>query len=367
MAHVQRRGSGRWRARYRDPQNRERSRTFTTKRDAEHWLDTVRGDLAKGTYRPPSRTKTTVAELGDEWLRSNPGKRPTTLTRDRDSLRKFATLAPMPIRAVTPAHVQGAIDAMRQLAPKTVRTHYGVLRAALSWAVEADLLDRSPCRGIRLPTLSKAPKPIVGSADILRLVEAMPEPYRPAVWLGALGLRQAEVFGLRVGSVDFLRRTLTVSATVNEVEGQFVAGDGKTASSVRTISLPQSVVELLAEHLARTGRQRPDDLVLQAPHGGPVRATNFRLRVYNPALERAGLPGLTFHRLRHSAGHVMRELGVPLEVIQRRLGHASIRTTADIYGSLPASVDRAVADQIDGAFRKPEAPPRPGDADSATS
>jgi integrase len=44
----------------------------------------------------------------------------------------------------------------------------------------------------------------------------------------------------------------------------------------------------------------------------------------------------------------MEELGVSLEVIQRRLGHASIRTTADVYGSLPETVDRAVADQLDG-------------------
>ena len=46
----------------------------------------------------------------------------------------------------------------------------------------------------------------------------------------------------------------------------------------------------------------------------------------------------------------MRELGEQLEVIQRRLGHASIRTTADIYGSLPERVDRAVADQLNDLF-----------------
>ncbi|MGH9225755.1 MAG: tyrosine-type recombinase/integrase [Acidimicrobiales bacterium] len=71
------------------------------------------------------------------------------------------------------------------------------------------------------------------------------------------------------------------------------------------------------------------------PAGGQVRATNFRLRIYTPATRKAGLEGLTFHRLRHSAGHMMREVGVSLEVIQQRLGHASIRTTADIHGSLP--------------------------------
>jgi integrase len=144
---------------------------------------------------------------------------------------------------------------------------------------------------------------------------------------------------------------LVVRATTNEVNGRFVEGSGKTKTSSRTFSVPQRVLDELAAHLARTGRTAPEDRVLQAPKGGPVRATNFRLRVYNPALVRAGLEGLTFHRLRHSAGHMMREVGTPLEVIQQRMGHASIRTTADIYGSLPESVDRNVAEQLDGLFR----------------
>jgi integrase len=63
-----------------------------------------------------------------------------------------------------------------------------------------------------------------------------------------------------------------------------------------------------------------------------------------------GLDGLTFHRLRHSAGHHIREAGEGLEIIQKRLGHASIRTTADVYGSLPASVDTAVADRLDNLY-----------------
>ena len=166
-----------------------------------------------------------------------------------------------------------------------------------------------------------------------------------------MGLREAEVFGLRVGSINFLRRTITVEATVNEVEGLIVEGEGKTPNSNRTFSAPQEVLDELAAHLRRTGRTSPEDLVLQAPNGGPVRATNFRYRVYTPALKATGLDGLTFHRLRHSAGHMMREVGVPLEVIQRRLGHASIRTPAVIYCSRPETVDRAAADQLDGLFR----------------
>jgi integrase len=129
------------------------------------------------------------------------------------------------------------------------------------------------------------------------------------------------VFGLRVKAIDFLRKTVTIEATV-------------TRSSVRTISLPDLIVDVLADHLQRTGRMRPNDYVLQAPEAGP--SQNFRRCVYRPALEKAKLDtGLNFHRLRHSAGHHMRETGKPLEVIQKRLGHANIRTTADVHGSLP--------------------------------
>jgi integrase len=158
------------------------------------------------------------------------------------------------------------------------------------------------------------------------------------------------VFGLKVEAIDFLRKTVTIEATVNEVDGQLIIGDGKTRSSVRTISLPDFIVDVLAEHLQVTGRKEAD-YVLQAPDGGPVRANNFRRRVYRPALEKAGLDsGLTFHRLRHSAGHHMRETGEPLEVIQKRLGHASIRTTADVYGSLPVAVDKAASDRLNAMY-----------------
>ena len=65
-------------------------------------------------------------------------------------------------------------------------------------------------------------------------------------------------------------------------------------------------------------------------------------------------------RLRRRSPPPLGRVGVPLEVIQRRFGHASIRTTADIYGTLPANVDRAAADQLDGSSRRlpPAAPLR---------
>jgi integrase len=74
---------------------------------------------------------------------------------------------------------------------------------------------------------------------------------------------------------------------VNEVDGQLIVNDGKTRSSVRTISVPDFIVDVLAQHLQQTGRRKAD-YVLKAPDGGPVRANNFRRRIYRPALKAAG-------------------------------------------------------------------------------
>lgn len=346
------RPSRRWRARYVGPDMRERSRTFARRPDAEAWLAEQQAAIRGGAWTDPDRGRTRFAEVARSWLASNPNKRPTTRARDETVIRTHLdpVIGATAIDQLRPSHVRGVVDRMTQrgLAPKTVRTNYGVLRAIITWAVEDDLIARSPCRGVRLPAdRVKVQRPVAGAEDILRLADEVGPKWRCAVLLGALGLRRAEVFGLRVGSIDFLRRTLTVERTLGEINGKIVEGTGKTEASVRTISVPQSVLDELSVHLARTGRRGPDDLVFQAPRGGPVRATNFRLRVYDPAVRRAGLDGLSFHRLRHSAGHIMREMGVPIEVIQKRLGHRSIRTTADVYGSLPESIDRGVANQLD--------------------
>lgn len=347
--------TGHWEARYRDPTGKQRSRTFVRRADANAFVTAVETDMRRGSWQDPALGRRRFEDVASEWLKSNPRKRPTTYTRDADVIRVhlLPALGGFRIGDIRPSDVQQVVERMhaRGLAPRTIRTNYGVLRAILTWAVTNDIIDRSPCRGIRMPELNAVKRPIVLADDINRLADAIDPDYRVAVFLGALGLRQAEVFALRVGAIDFLKRTLTVQATVNEVQGQLIEGIGKTPNSNRTFSVPREILDELSAHLVRTRRRRPGELVLQAPDGGPVRATNFRYRIYAPALRAVGLDGLTFHRLRHSAGYMMREVGIPLEVIQRRLGHASIRTTADIYGSLPEKVDRAAADQLNDLFR----------------
>ena len=98
------------------------------------------------------------------------------------------------------------------LAPSTVGRTYSVLRAVLNFAVDRDLLLRSPCRDIRLPSVPAMSRRVPSPAELVKLATALDDGYGPMVWLGAVvGMRWGEVAGLRVGRLDLLRSIMTVS------------------------------------------------------------------------------------------------------------------------------------------------------------
>ena len=113
--------------------------------------------------------------------------------------------------------------------------------------------------------------------------------------------------------------------------------------------MPRFLADELADHLAG---KAPGDLVFTAPEGGVLRNTNFRPRFFDPAAEKAGLPGLTPHELRHTAASLAVAAGANVKAVQQMLGHASAAMTLDVYAGLFADDLDAVADRLDRAFAK---------------
>jgi len=103
------------------------------------------------------------------------------------------------------------------------------------------------------------------------------------------------------------------------------------------------VIDALSDHLGR----HPGDLVFTAPDGGFIRRTNWRRRVWAPAIEAAGVSGVRPHDLRHFGAAVAIAAGAHPKAIAERLGHASITTTLNIYGALFPSLDEELAGKID--------------------
>lgn len=124
------------------------------------------------------------------------------------------------------------------------------------------------CRRRRSPTRTTASASLNEKSSTGSLLPCRRTAARSSTWPGFLGLRWSECVGLRVGRIDFLKRTLTVAETIAEVGGVLVPAPVKTKASRRTLAVPPFLVDLLAAHLAATGRTAHDALVFQSTEGG---------------------------------------------------------------------------------------------------
>lgn len=116
----------------------------------------------------------------------------------------------------------------------------------------------------------------------------------------------------------------------------------------RAVTIPHFLRDRLADHLRSITSD--DDLVFQAPRGGPIRYPNFLRRVWKPALVEAGLPEMGVHALRHTCAALLISQGAHPKAIQSHLGHRSITTTLDRYGHLFEDEHDKLADRLDAVY-----------------
>lgn len=353
MAWVRRAPSGRWRAEWRDPSGRKRSKTFRRRRDAEAFLAGVETDKARGLYRDPSAGRIKLQDFAREWVRTTVHLRPSTVARYKSLLRThiLPALGALPLNSIRPLEVRSFVSDLEKkgLAPSTVRQGYVILARILKAAELSELIARSPTVGVDLPRARRAEPHFLTAEEVGRLAGAVDPRYRVFVLTGAYGaLRWGELAGLRVRRLRLLERKLDIVETAIEVSGRLVFGPPKTGT--RTVTLPASIGEELGAHLARY----PDaqGFVFSAPEGGALRHRNFTSRYWEPAVEKAGLAPLRIHDLRHTGVALAIAAGAHPKAIQERLGHASITTTLNVYGHLFEGLEEQVATGLDETFRR---------------
>jgi integrase len=195
----------RYGVRYRTLEGDQREETFRTRREADHRLHAIEADKLRGGWLDPRRAARPFGEICEEWLASNPAKRDSTVARDRSTLdvHILPTLGRTPVGSVTPRAIQMLVKGWTT-APVTTRRNFGMLRAVLNYAVECDVIARSPARGVKLPTVEQKKHRIIDADELATLAEALGPEHAPMAYLGALlGFRWGEVAALRVGRVDF--------------------------------------------------------------------------------------------------------------------------------------------------------------------
>jgi len=343
--------------RLRSPDGKQVSETYYRKQDAIDAENAARIDKRRGAWTDPRFAKMTVADLGAQWMSSNPAKRSGSRHREVSILRLHVnpTLGAKPIGAVTQPNIQGLVNswiATRQ-APRTIKRQYEVVRAKFNFAVNADWLGRTPCRNIKLPRVTPLKRKLPDNDGLDRLALELGE-YAPMFWVGVLtGLRWAEVAGLRVGSAQLLQGNLFITEQrTRDLDDDDVTAEPKSEAGIRPLAIDPVLAEILAEHIAarRLTAADSEQLLFVGRRGGPLNYSHWRQRVWVPACERASLPGLQFHDLRRVNATGMVAEGVDPKTAQVRFGHTDIRLTLGLYAQAVTASNRAAAQSLAARF-----------------
>jgi integrase len=169
-----------------------------------------------------------------------------------------------------------------------------------------------------------------------------------------LGLRQGEALGLWWDDVDTRSGLLRVRRALQRQRGGgLVFTDPKTQRSKRTIPLPPPLVDALTAHRDRQEKERitagslwrGSPCVFTTQLGAPIEPRND-YRQFKKLLDRAGLPSVRLHDLRHTAASLLLAQGVPARVVMEILGHSQIALTMNTYSHVAPEVSREAAERM---------------------
>lgn len=256
-------------------------------------------------------------------------------------------------------YVQAAYNVVadRGLAPASVRQFHAMLHKAFEDAVRHEYITRNPCHGTSRARIPREERPWYTNAQLRQLFDCTEGDRFHALWvvLGTLGTRSGEARGLKWADIDWIKGTVNVHrALTRPGKGSgLVLGEMKTAGSRRTLALPSETHEVLRAHQDRQewerkragGAWQEHDLVFTSEIGTPLEHSRVD-RHWRAALEKAELPRLRVHDLRHSVASNLLAAGRPPERVARMLGHSNVTMLLNVYGHIIPSDFRDEAEAM---------------------
>lgn len=347
---------GRWRVRWYGPDNKPKAKTFGKLPQAEAEKDAITARLEKGSYRDPKSGKAPVKMVAEEWFTSKRKIGRTTRHDYRELLDNYVIpkFGDWQIAAVQWEDVSAWLTELetkpgksgRKLGPARIIKAYRVLSMVMKHAVFSKRISNSPCHDHELPRPDDEDEHVYLTYSQLERVALAAGEYRLLVLtLGYCGIRWAEASAIKVGRLQVPQRRIRIVQNYTDVKGELALGPVKNHEK-RSVPLPRSFADELGTLAHGKGA---NDLLFTAPEGGPLRYSNFRSRIFDPAVKEAGLEGMgvTPHKLRHTAASLSIAAGADVKVVQTMLGHKDASMTLNVYGHLfPDRLDE-VADALD--------------------
>jgi integrase len=170
------------------------------------------------------------------------------------------------------------------------------------------------------------------------------------------GFRRGELAGLRWAKVD-LDQGIVFVHIQRTISGNKVIEKSPKGKSRRAVAIGPAMVKVLREHKARQNEEKAKagllyhdyDYVFPREDGEPYYPRYFT-DMWEKACIEAGVPEIVLHDARHTSATAGADAGVPEHVMQKRLGHADVRTTREVYTHVLPESERRAAELMDSAL-----------------
>lgn len=330
---------------------------FARKKDAQEW----ESEYIKSNAGIPTDADTlTVGELLMQYLRlREPVISPNTYYGYQNCVQRItAHLGDVLVRRLNRLQIESAYADMRHdvtphgkpIRAATIAYAHRVLKAALNYAIDCDILRKNPAVGAHLPEDTepfKAKTIACRDAEgmLMRLREHDSQLYIVVLLELIYGMRRGEALGLRWQDIDFPAERIHIC-------GQYTVGinhkpewkpQAKTKSSRRDLVLVKFVSDEL--QAIRTAFPHNYSPYYVCELDGQLPSPNAISHRWKKFASICGFPGVRMHDLRHSSAMMMIQAGADLVTVMSTLGHSKLETTQR-YLSEDFEVSARVANQV---------------------
>ncbi len=334
-------------------------------REVKRELTKMLRELDTGNFVDPS--KETVGDFLVRWLRDYAAHnvRPKTFELYEMLVRKHITpaIGAYLLQQLQPVHIQELYSQKLAagLSSQTVRHFHTVLREAMGHALKWGLLGRNVAEAVSPPRVQRKNVSAWSMEEAARFLEATEKSRYHALFLLAIygGLRRGELLGLKWEDVDFDAKLLFIKRQVVLVGGRVAVQEPKTAQSKRGLVLDDDLAAALKKHKVAQAKERlqagplwqDGGWIFPNGIGKPLEPQNLINRHFKPLAEKAGVPPIRFHDLRHTCATSLLQIGVSAKEVAEQLGHSTTRMTLDTYSHVLASMKREAARRMGEAMR----------------
>lgn len=349
---------------YRDEETKKRRQkvlgSFEKKRDANAKLIEEQAKLQKDLFVIPKDI--TVSHYLNEWLnlRVNSIQKSTYVYyKEMIDLRfnNKTAIGRIKLQEVTPMHIERFyIKLCNEVSTNTAIKYHRMLKKALGDAKRKQIITVNPVELVDPPQKSKK---TVGQTltqkEALQYIEAAKNTSMelPVNFALVLGFRASEICGIGLNKIDFEENKIIIDQVTyrDRIEKKVKLKEVKTRSSNRISSVPPQLMELIKKQYetSKNNQNNKLNLLITKEDGSPMDSSALSSN-FKKFQRSRNLKIVRFHDLRHTNASLHLQLGTPLKVTSKNLGHSSIGITADLYTHVLTGLEEKAIENIGNLF-----------------